>query len=95
MTTSPYHPDLLILQGTCAGLPANNLVDSGASMTIINHRYMAKYKPPKTKEDPRKTPMGVSRLQTAACAHAVAQGPKLWLRDYMVAVDVGPEACSR
>ena len=62
MTTSPYHPDLLILQGTCAGLPANNLVDSGASMTIINHRYMAKYKPPKTKEDPRKTPMGVSRL---------------------------------
>ena len=25
----------------------------------------------------------------------VAQGPKLWLRHYMVAVDVGPEACSR
>ena len=28
-------------------------------------------------------------------AQDVAQGPKLWLRDYMVAVDVGPEACSR
>ena len=25
----------------------------------------------------------------------VAQGPNLWLRGYMVAVDVGPEACSR
>ena len=23
------------------------------------------------------------------------KGPKLWLRDYMVAVVVGPEACSR
>ena len=52
MTTPPCHPDLLILQGTCAGHPANILVDSGASMDFINHRYMAKHRLPKTKEDP-------------------------------------------
>ena len=36
-------------------------------------------------------------VHAGSCTHAagVAQGPKLWLRDYMVAVDVGPEACSR
>ena len=33
------------------------------------------------------------RLMPAVAA--VAQGPKLWLRHYMVAVDVGPEAYSR
>ena len=52
MTTPPCHPDLLILQGICAGRPANILVDSGASMEFINHRYMAKHRLPKTKEDP-------------------------------------------
>ena len=58
MTTPPCHPDLLILQGTCAGHPANILVDSMKSMDapewmdFINHRYMAKFRLPKTKEDP-------------------------------------------
>ena len=52
MTTPPCHPDLLILQGTCAGHLANILVDSGASMDFINHRYMTEHRLPKTKEDP-------------------------------------------
>ena len=40
-----------------------------------------------------KVPVGL--FKAAKAAVRVARGARLWLRDYMVAVDVGPELCSR